>query len=64
MFFTDTFVNYNPSAQEIAEITILAAEEIRRFGITPKAALICHSNFGSRDGTKSTGRCGRFPPSA
>ncbi|MCQ1853227.1 NADP-dependent malic enzyme [Neorhizobium galegae] len=49
MFFTDTFVNYNPSAQEIAEITILAAEEIRRFGITPKAALICHSNFGSRD---------------
>ena len=49
MFFTDTFVNYNPSAQEIAEITVLAAEEIRRFGITPKAALICHSNFGSRD---------------
>lgn len=49
MFFTDTFVNYNPSAQEIAEITILAAEEIHRFGITPKAALICHSNFGSRD---------------
>ncbi|CDZ41350.1 NADP-dependent malic enzyme [Neorhizobium galegae bv. officinalis] len=49
MFFTDTFVNYNPSAQEIAEITILAAEEIRRFGIAPKAALICHSNFGSRD---------------
>ncbi|AXV15527.1 NADP-dependent malic enzyme [Neorhizobium sp. SOG26] len=49
IFFTDTFVNYNPSAQEIAEITVLAAEEIRRFGITPKAALICHSNFGSRD---------------
>ncbi|EUB95716.1 phosphate acetyl/butaryl transferase [Rhizobium sp. CF080] len=49
MFFTDTFVNYNPSAQEIAEITVLAADEIRRFGITPKAALICHSNFGSRD---------------
>jgi malate dehydrogenase (oxaloacetate-decarboxylating)(NADP+) len=49
MFFTDTFVNYNPTAQEIAEITVLAAEEIRRFGIIPKAALICHSNFGSRD---------------
>jgi malate dehydrogenase (oxaloacetate-decarboxylating)(NADP+) len=49
VFFTDTFVNYNPTAQEIAEITILAAEEVRRFGIVPKAALICHSNFGSRD---------------
>ncbi|WP_117191249.1 NADP-dependent malic enzyme [Rhizobium terrae] len=49
IFFTDTFVNYNPSAQELAEITVLAAEEIHRFGIVPKAALICHSNFGSRD---------------
>ncbi len=49
VFFTDTFVNYNPTAQEIAEITILAAEEVRRFGIVPRAALICHSNFGSRD---------------
>jgi malate dehydrogenase (oxaloacetate-decarboxylating)(NADP+) len=49
IFFADTFVNYNPTAAEIAEITILAAEEVRRFGITPKAALICHSNFGSRN---------------
>ncbi len=49
MFFTDTFVNYSPSAAEIAEITILAAQEVQRFGIKPKAALICHSNFGSRD---------------
>jgi malate dehydrogenase (oxaloacetate-decarboxylating)(NADP+) len=49
MFFADTFVNYNPTAAEIAETTILAAEEVRRFGITPKAALICHSNFGSRN---------------
>jgi malate dehydrogenase (oxaloacetate-decarboxylating)(NADP+) len=49
VFFTDTFVNYNPTAAELAEITILAAQEIRRFGITPKAALICHSNFGSRN---------------
>ena len=48
IFFTDTFVTYNPSAAEIAEMTILAAEQIRRFGITPKAALISHSNFGSR----------------
>ncbi|RWX75507.1 NADP-dependent malic enzyme [Neorhizobium lilium] len=49
VFFTDTFVNYNPTAREIAEITVLAAEEVRRFGIVPKAALICHSNFGSRN---------------
>jgi malate dehydrogenase (oxaloacetate-decarboxylating)(NADP+) len=49
IFFTDTFVNYNPSAEEIAEITILSAQEVRRFGIKPKAALICHSNFGSRN---------------
>jgi malate dehydrogenase (oxaloacetate-decarboxylating)(NADP+) len=49
IFFTDTFVTYNPSAAEIAEMTVLAAEEIRRFGITPRAALVSHSNFGSRD---------------
>ncbi|TDK36679.1 NADP-dependent malic enzyme [Rhizobium deserti] len=54
VFFTDTFVNYNPTAQEVAEITVLAAEEIRRFGIAPKAALICHSNFGSRNSESAT----------
>ena len=48
-FFTDTYVTVDPSADEIAEMTILAAEEIRRFGIEPKAALLSHSNFGSRD---------------
>jgi malate dehydrogenase (oxaloacetate-decarboxylating)(NADP+) len=48
-FFTDTYVTVDPSAEEIAEMTILAAEEIRRFGIEPKAALLSHSNFGSRD---------------
>lgn len=48
-FFTDTYVTVDPSAEEIAEMTILAAEEIRRFGIQPKAALLSHSNFGSRD---------------
>ena len=48
-FFTDTYVSVDPSAQEIAEMTILASEEIRRFGLTPKAALLSHSNFGSRD---------------
>ncbi len=48
-FFTDTYVTVDPSAEEIAEMTILAAAEIRRFGIEPKAALLSHSNFGSRD---------------
>ena len=48
-FFSDTYVTVDPSAEEIAEMTILAADEIRRFGITPKAALLSHSNFGSRD---------------
>ncbi|MCC0038922.1 MAG: NADP-dependent malic enzyme [Brucellaceae bacterium] len=49
MFFTDTYVTVDPCAEEIAEMTILAAEEIRRFGLEPKAALLSHSNFGSRD---------------
>ncbi|MCE2680520.1 MAG: NADP-dependent malic enzyme [Burkholderiales bacterium] len=43
----DTHVNINPTAEQIAEITILAAEEMKRFGIEPKAALLSHSNFGS-----------------
>jgi malate dehydrogenase (oxaloacetate-decarboxylating)(NADP+) len=48
-FFTDTYVTVDPDAEEIAEMTVLAAEEIRRFGIEPRAALLSHSNFGSRD---------------
>ena len=48
-FFTDTYVSVDPTAEEIAEMTVLAAEEISRFGIEPKAALLSHSNFGSRD---------------
>jgi len=43
----DTHVNENPSAEELAEITIMAAEELERFGITPRAALLSHSNFGT-----------------
>ena len=43
----DTHVNENPSAEQLAEITILAAEEMRRFGLMPRAALLSHSNFGS-----------------
>jgi malate dehydrogenase (oxaloacetate-decarboxylating)(NADP+) len=48
-FFTDTYVSLDPCAEEIAETTIMAAREIRRFGIEPRAALVSHSNFGSRD---------------
>jgi malate dehydrogenase (oxaloacetate-decarboxylating)(NADP+) len=43
----DTHVNDNPNAEEIAEMTIMAAEELERFGITPRVALLSHSNFGS-----------------
>ncbi len=49
VFLVDTHVNYDPSAEQLAEITIMAAEEMRRFGIQPKAALLSHSNFGSSD---------------
>ncbi|WP_218241787.1 NADP-dependent malic enzyme [Comamonas fluminis] len=47
VFLVDTHVNYDPSAEQLAEITIMAAEEMMRFGIKPKAALLSHSNFGS-----------------
>ncbi len=47
IFLVDTHVNYDPSAEELAEITVMAAEEMMRFGITPKVALLSHSNFGS-----------------
>ena len=47
VFLVDTHVNYDPSAEQIAEITIMAAEEMLRFGFKPKAALLSHSNFGS-----------------
>jgi malate dehydrogenase (oxaloacetate-decarboxylating)(NADP+) len=43
----DTHINYDPSAEQLAEITIMAAHEMRRFGIHPRAALLSHSNFGS-----------------
>jgi malate dehydrogenase (oxaloacetate-decarboxylating)(NADP+) len=45
----DTHVNPEPSAEQLAEITLMAAEELRRFGIRPKVALVSHSNFGSFD---------------
>ncbi|MDD0808935.1 NADP-dependent malic enzyme [Curvibacter sp. RS43] len=47
VFIVDTHVNYDPTAEQLTEITIMAAEEMMRFGIKPKAALLSHSNFGS-----------------
>ncbi len=47
LFIADTYVNADPTADELAEITVLAAEEMRRFGITPKVAFLSHSSFGS-----------------
>ncbi len=46
-FLCDPFVNPGPTAEQIADYTIMAADEVRRFGIEPRAALLSHSNFGS-----------------
>lgn len=48
-FFCDTQVNPNPSIAQISEVTVMAAEEISRFGIHPRVALLSHSNFGTSD---------------
>ena len=47
LFFCDTHVNVDPSAEEVAEMTLLAAEMVHRFGLAPKVALLSHSNFGA-----------------
>jgi malate dehydrogenase (oxaloacetate-decarboxylating)(NADP+) len=47
VFLVDTHINIDPSAEELAEITMMAASEMRKLGITPKVALLSHSNFGS-----------------
>ncbi|MDR1349226.1 MAG: NADP-dependent malic enzyme [Zoogloeaceae bacterium] len=47
LFICDTHVNENPNAQQLADITLMAAETVRRFSLTPKIALLSHSNFGS-----------------
>ena len=47
LFFCDTHVNVDPCAEEVAEMTLVAAETVRRFGLVPKAALLSHSNFGA-----------------
>ncbi|MEY4425926.1 MAG: hypothetical protein RL535_224, partial [Pseudomonadota bacterium] len=47
LFLVDTHVNYDPTPEELCEITVMAAEEMMRFGIKPNVALLSHSNFGS-----------------
>jgi malate dehydrogenase (oxaloacetate-decarboxylating)(NADP+) len=49
VFICDTYVNVDPTPEQIVEMTMLAAEEIRRFGLVPKVALLSHSNFGTSD---------------
>ncbi len=47
VFIGDTYINYDPTADELADMTLMAAEKIRNFGITPKVALLSHSTFGT-----------------
>ncbi len=49
VFIADTYVNYDPSAEQLVDMTLMAAEEIRNFGIVPKVALLSHSSFGTED---------------
>lgn len=55
IFITDTYVNENPTPEQLARITELAADEMRRFGIEPKAALLSNTNFGSQE--TASGHC-------
>jgi malate dehydrogenase (oxaloacetate-decarboxylating)(NADP+) len=49
LFICDTYVNEDPTAEQLAEMTLLAAAAVRRFGLPPKVALLSHSNFGTDD---------------
>lgn len=53
-FFCDTYVNWAPDVEQLAASTIMAAEEVRRFGIEPKVALVSHSNFGTHNDPSAT----------
>ncbi len=49
LFIGDTYVNYDPTAEQVAEMTLLAATEVARFGLAPKVALLSHSSFGTEN---------------
>ena len=53
LFLADTTVNFNPTAEELADITMLVAKEVKTLGITPKIAMLSYSNFGSSDGEEA-----------
>lgn len=53
LFLADTTVNFNPTAEELAEITLLVAKEVRNFNITPRVAMLSYSNFGSSDSAEA-----------
>ena len=59
LFICDTHMVLDPTAEQIAEMTLLAAEAVRGFGLTPKAALLSHSSFGASDTPSRRARCGR-----
>lgn len=53
IFLADTTVNFNPTAEELADITQLVVKEVKTFGITPRVAMLSYSNFGSSDGAEA-----------
>ena len=53
LFLADTTINFNPSAEELAEITLLVANEVRHFNIKPRIAMLSYSNFGSSNGQEA-----------
>lgn len=53
LFLADTTINFNPTAQELAEITLLVAKEVRNFSLTPRIAMLSYSNFGSNNSSEA-----------
>jgi malate dehydrogenase (oxaloacetate-decarboxylating)(NADP+) len=53
LFLADTTVNFNPTAEELSEITLMVAKEVRQFNITPRIAMLSYSNFGSSDSAEA-----------
>jgi malate dehydrogenase (oxaloacetate-decarboxylating)(NADP+) len=53
LFLADTTVNFNPNAEELAEITLMVAKEVRQFNLVPKIAMLSYSNFGSSDSAEA-----------
>ena len=53
LFLADTTVNFNPTAEELSEITLMVAKEVRQFNITPRIAMLSYSNFGSSNSTEA-----------